>query len=301
MSCQFLTKSRRYRGMWRWLLGGAGGFSGKLWACTGDCGAQWAVLTPQGSVASQEKELILTALGLMLLVVIPAIGMTLYFAWKYRATRETTDYAPDWDHSPFIETFIWGIPSLIIIILGILVWTSTHRLSPYRPLSSSQPPLQVQVVAMDWKWLFIYPELNVATINQLVIPVGVPVHFTLTSDAVMSSFFIPQLGGQIYAMAGMTTHLHLIADQPGVFQGYNTQFSGSGFAGMHFETRALNADDFLHWIQASSHVADALDQNRLVSLEQPSSDVPPHIYRLTAPHLFDGIVESYRTVQMNQD
>jgi cytochrome bo3 quinol oxidase subunit 2 (EC 1.10.3.-) len=269
-------------------------FSEPLWACTGSCGSQWAVLTPQGSIASQEKDLILTALGLMLLVVIPTITMTLYFAWKYRASNETPDYAPNWDHSSRIEKVIWGIPTLIIAILGTLVWISTHRLSPYRPLSSPYPPLEVQVVAMDWKWLFIYPDLKVATLNQLVIPAGVPVHFVLTSDAVMSSFFIPQLGGQIYAMAGMTTHLHLIADQPGVFEGYNTQFSGPGFAGMHFETRALPSESFHQWVQTASHAPAILDHVRLTQLEQPTTDVPPQIYRVTAPRLFNEIVESYQ-------
>ncbi|NDU86418.1 MAG: ubiquinol oxidase subunit II [Ferrovum sp.] len=264
-----------------------------LWACTGDCGDQWAVLTPKGYIASHEKTLILTALGLMLLVVVPVILMTVIFAWKYRATNAHADYDPEWDHSTRIEVVIWLVPTVIVAILGTLVWTSSHALSPYRPLASSQPPLKIQVVAMDWKWLFIYPAQKVATVNQLVIPAGVPVDFIITSDAVMSSFFIPQLGGQIYAMAGMTTHLHLIADEPGVFQGYNTQFSGQGFSGMHFETVATSQDSYNQWITQIREQGKVLDRPAFKTLELPTKNEDPQQYSLAIPDLFDSIVTSF--------
>lgn len=269
-----------------------------LWACTGDCGDQWAVLTPKGMIASHEKTLILTALALMLLVVVPVIIMTFIFAWKYRASNPRDDYDPDWDHSSFIEVVIWTIPSLIVAVLGYLVWTSSHELSPYRPIAATQPPLEIQVVAMDWKWLFIYPEWHIATVNQLIIPAGVPVHFSLTSNAVLSSFFIPQLGGQIYAMAGMKTHLHLIASSPGIFQGYNTQFSGAGFAGMMFETIATSREEFQKWVNQVTTKNQVLDQTTFTALEKPSINEIPQQYALAIPHLFENILSADGTHSM---
>ncbi len=268
-----------------------------LWACTGNCGDQWAVLTPRGTIADHEKTLILTALGLMLLVVVPVILMTFLFAWKYRASNPRADYDPDWDHSILIEGVVWTIPTLIVAVLGYLVWTSSHALSPYRPIASRQPTLEVQVVAMDWKWLFIYPEWHIATVNQLVIPTGVPVHFSLTSDAVMSSFFIPQLGGQIYAMAGMKTHLHLIADQPGVFQGYNTQFSGQGFSGMMFETVATSGEAFQQWVHQVETGGQVLDRATFAALEKPSINEAPRLFALALPDLFDRILSQDSTLR----
>jgi cytochrome o ubiquinol oxidase subunit 2 len=265
-----------------------------LWACTGNCGDQWAVLTPRGTIASHEKTLILTALVLMLLVVIPVIIMTFVFVWRYRASNPRDDYDPDWDHSTLIEVVVWTIPSLIVVILGYLVWTSSHALSPYRSITSNQPPLEVQVVAMDWKWLFIYPKWHIATINQLVIPVDVPVHFSLTSNAVLCSFFIPQLGGQIYAMPGMKTHLHLIADRPGVFQGYNTQFSGAGFAGMMFETVVTSSEKFQQWVNQVKTEGPVLDQVTFAALEKTSINEVPQRYSLALPDIFDNIL-SYDT------
>ncbi|WP_297449048.1 ubiquinol oxidase subunit II [Ferrovum sp.] len=286
--------------MKKWIIPWAGALllcPSWLWACTGNCGDQWAVLTPRGTIAGQEKTLILTALGLMLLVVVPVILMTFMFAWKYRASNPRADYDPDWDHSTLIEWVVWTIPTLIVAVLGYLVWTSSHTLSPYRPIASSQPPLEVQVVAMDWKWLFIYPEWHIATVNRLVIPAGVPVHFSLTSDAVMSSFFIPQLGGQIYAMAGMKTHLHLIADRPGVFQGYNTQFSGQGFSGMTFETVATSREAFRQWAHQVETGGQVLDRAAFASLEKPSINEAPHLYSLALPHLFDSILSGDTTLR----
>ena len=285
----------------KWMISGLGVFlywPSWIWACTGNCGDQWAVLTPRGLIASHEKTLILTALGLMLLVVIPVIIMTFLFAWKYRASNPQKDYDPDWDHSTLIEVVIWTVPSLIVTILGYLVWTSSHALSPYRPIASNQPQLEVQVVAMDWKWLFIYPSWQIATVNQLVIPAGVPIHFSLTSNAVLSSFFIPQLGGQIYAMAGMKTHLHLIADGPGVFQGYNSQFNGSGFSGMMFETIATSSAEFQQWVHRVKTEGHVLDRTAFNALEVPSINEIPRQYSLALPNLFENILSMDNTHPM---
>ena len=262
-------------------------------SCTGDCGDLWAVLTPRGWVAHEEYTLILVALGLMLLVVIPAILMALGFAWKYRASNTAARHDPHWEHSTAIEVVVWTVPALIVALLSYLVWTTTHTLSPYRPLDSPHAPLKVQVVAMDWKWLFLYPDQGIATVNQLVIPTGVPVQFSLTSDSVMSSFFIPQLGGQIYAMAGMRTRLHLVADRPGVFQGYNTQFSGQGFYGMHFETVAATEEGFRQWVEQARQGGQVLDLERFAVLEDPSAEDNPQWFTLAVPDLFERVLARY--------
>lgn len=190
---------------------------------------------PEGQVGIEQKNLILIATGLMLLVVIPVIIMTLAFAWKYRASNKAATYTPDWSHSTKIEAAVWIIPILIIIALGYVTYHSTHKLDPYRPLDSDVKPVQIDVVALDWKWLFIYPEQGIATVNKIVFPANTPVNFRVTSDAVMNSFFIPGLGGQIYAMAGMTTKLHLIANENDEFDGISANYSGAGFTGMKFK------------------------------------------------------------------
>lgn len=181
-------------------------------------GCQGGILDPKGQIAAEQKSLILTATALMLLVVIPVIVMTLVFAWKYRAGNKEAAYEPKWSHSTKIEVVVWLIPCIIIAFLATLTWKSTHKLDPYRPLESDKKAIQVQVVALNWKWLFIYPEQQIASVNELVFPADTPVSFKITSDAAMNSFFIPQLGGQIYAMAGMQTQLHLIANEPGTYK-----------------------------------------------------------------------------------
>src|ERR1700677_3810878 len=188
-------------------------------------GCTQGVLDPKGSVGAAEKSLIVTSTWVMLIVVVPVIALTLYFAWKYRASNRGAAYAPNWSHSTVIEVVIWTVPTLIILYLGVLTWRTTHELDPYRPLESKVKPINVEVVALDWKWLFIYPDLGIATVNQVEFPVGTPVNFTITSDSVMDSFFIPQLGGQIYAMAGMQTRLHLVANEAGNYAGESANFS----------------------------------------------------------------------------
>ena len=255
--------------------------------------ASWALLDPKGPIAADEKQLILTAFALMLIVVIPVIVMTFAFAWKYRASNTAATYAPKWDYSHQVEAVVWLVPAVIVLILSTLVWRSTHALTPEKPLVSAVKPLTVQVVAMNWKWLFIYPEQGVASVNELVIPVGTPVQFLITSDSVMNSFFIPRLGGQIYAMAGMQTELNLQADEPGTYRGLDTQFSGAGFSGMHFETRATPVEAFEHWVKDTRKGRLVLDDTRLKQLEVPSEDVTPTRFSRVTPQLFESILQKY--------
>jgi len=264
------------------------------YACEGDCGnSRWAILDPKGPIAADEKTLILTAFGLMLIVVIPVIVMTFAFAWKYRASNQSATYTPKWDNSHLIEWIVWTIPAFIVLALGILVWRSTHDLTPEKPLVSTLKPITVEVVALNWKWLFIYPGQGIATVNQLMLPAGTPITFHITSDSVMNSFFIPRLGGQIYAMAGMQTELNLLADAPGTYQGLNTQMSGEGFSGMHFEVRAMTPQEFQGWVNSVKKGQLQLDDMHLKQLEVPSENVKPVYFSGVTPMLFQSILQKY--------
>ncbi|MDE2260866.1 MAG: ubiquinol oxidase subunit II [Betaproteobacteria bacterium] len=256
-------------------------------------GVEWSLLDPKGPIAADEKTLILTAFALMLVVVVPVIFMTFAFAWKYRAGNKAATYAPEWDASAKIEAIIWLVPAVIVVVLSVLVWRSSYALSPYRPIVSTAKPVQVEVVAMGWKWLFIYPDLGIATVNRLEIPTGVPVSFRLTSDSVMGSFFIPRLGGQIYAMAGMQTRLHLVADQPGTYAGLNTQFDGDGFPGMRFDTVATSTQGFDAWVRQVKQSSMALDEGAFKKLEVPSKNNSPEYFSAVEPHLFDHVMHKY--------
>ncbi|WP_042886160.1 ubiquinol oxidase subunit II [Cupriavidus necator] len=256
-------------------------------------GCNLELLSPKGSVGEQEKSLILIALFVMLMVVIPVIVLTLWFAWRYRETNTRATYAPKWAHSTRIEIVVWGIPCVIVACLAVLIWGSTHKLDPFRPLQSEVKPIQVDVIALNWKWLFIYPEYGVASLNQLAIPVGTPVNFRLTSESMMNSFFIPQLGSMVYAMAGMQTRLHLIADMPGVYLGQSAAYSGPGFSDMHFKTLATSREEFDAWIRAARASAQALDLKTYRTLEQPSSKDPVTLYASVAPKLFDQVADKY--------
>ncbi len=211
-------------------------------------GCNMEILSPKGDIGAQEKTLLFTATGLMLIVVIPVIVMTLAFAWKYRASNTQAEYKPDWHHSNRIEAVVWLVPCVIIAILGWITWESTHKLDPYRPLDSEVKPVTIQAVSLDWKWLFIYPEQGIATVNEIAFPKDTPVNFQITSDSVMNSFFIPQLGSQIYSMAGMMTKLHLIANEEGVFDGISANYSGGGFSGMRFKAIATSEQGFQDWV-----------------------------------------------------
>jgi cytochrome o ubiquinol oxidase subunit 2 len=257
----------------------------------GSCSVE--LLSPQGPIGGQERTLILVSLGLMLTVVIPVILLTLWFAWRYRAGNRSAPYAPTWAHSTRIEMVVWTVPCIIVAILSVLIWRTTHSLDPYRPLDSAVKPLRVEVVALDWKWLFIYPDYGVASVNQLAMPVGTPVDFRLTAASVMNSFFIPQLGTQIYAMAGMQTQLHLIAAHPGVYHGLSAAFSGPGFSDMHFDALVTDRGQFEEWVRWAHHSGLTLDSASYEELAKPSVKNAVTLYAQVKPGLFDQVVGRY--------
>jgi cytochrome o ubiquinol oxidase subunit 2 len=230
------------------------------------------------------------SLAIMLAIVVPTIIATFAFAWWFRAGNPRARYRPDWAFSGKLELIVWAIPLLVITFLGGIAWFGSHTLDPYAPLPSSQKPVEVEVVSLDWKWLFIYPAEHIASVNQLVIPVGRPVHFRLTSSGVMNSFFIPQLGSQIYTMAAMTSQLSLQADQPGTYPGMSAQFSGAGFAGMHFNVRAVSENGYAAWVAATRSHGPTLDSRAYAALAMPGRDVPPATYGAVDPGLFNAIV-----------
>jgi cytochrome o ubiquinol oxidase subunit 2 len=256
-------------------------------------GCNLVVFNPKGDVARDERDLIILATGLMLLVVIPVIVMTFLFAYRYRATNKKARYSPRWASSHKIEAVVWGVPFLIICVLGWVTWETTHALDPYRPLDSDVPPVKVQVVATDWKWLFIYPDLGIASVNELAIPVNTPVNFTVTSDAAMTSFFIPALGGQIYAMAGMQTKLHLIANEIGQYRGIAANYNGHGFSDMHFSTLALSGADYEAWVNKVKSAPGQLDQTSYAELAKPSVAHKITYYSAVQERLFLDIVDKY--------
>jgi cytochrome o ubiquinol oxidase subunit 2 len=262
--------------------------------------SNFVVLHSSGAVAAQQGHLIVAATVLMLLIVVPVIALTLFFAWRYRQSNTAAAYAPDWDHSTQLELVIWAAPLLIIIALGALTWISCHTLDPYRPLRSvdaSRPlpaavkPLTIQVVALDWKWLFIYPEQGIAVVNEAAAPVDVPIDFQITASAVMNSFFVPALAGQIYAMPGMQTQLHAVINREGDYEGFSANYSGAGFSGMHFKFHGLRAGDFEQWVHAArSQGVGKLDNASYLQLEQPSEREPVRRYSQVAPGLYDAIL-----------
>ncbi|QAU23155.1 ubiquinol oxidase subunit II [Dyella sp. M7H15-1] len=267
------------------------------WSCAGLAvflsGCNLEVLSPKGDVGMQEKSLILIATGLMLLVVIPVIAMTLIFAWRYRASNTKATYAPKWSHSTAIEAVVWTVPCIIIAILATITWKTTHQLDPYKPLAHHAKPITIQAVSMDWKWVFIYPEYGVASVNELAFPANVPVNFQITSDSVMNAFFIPQLGSQIYAMAGMETKLHLIANEPGIYAGLSSNYSGAGFSDMHFNAIATSQQGFADWIDKAKASQLSLDEHAYHALTQASEKVPVTYYTHVKPGLFNDIIAQY--------
>ncbi|WP_347302025.1 ubiquinol oxidase subunit II [Croceibacterium sp. TMG7-5b_MA50] len=265
------------------------------------CG-ELIVLDPAGDVARQQGNLVVISTALMLLIVAPVMAATAWFAWKYRAANTDAKYTPDWDHSTQLELLIWAAPLLIIICLGALTWVSTHLLDPYRPLSSGgsaspagpgqelSAPLEVQVVALDWKWLFIYPEQGIATVNEFAAPVDRPIRFRISGSSVMNSFYIPAMAGMIYAMPGMETKLHGEFDQAGTFEGLSAQYSGAGFSNMRFAVRSMPAADFDSWVQQVRTSTGQLTRAAYLQLEQPSEKVPPMYFAAVEPQLFDLVV-----------
>jgi len=225
----------------------------------------------------------------MLMIVVPVVIATLAFAWWFRESNTKARYLPDWAYSGRVEFVVWAIPVLVILFLGGIAWIGSHELDPRKALPSRVRPLEVQVVSLDWKWLFIYPEQGVASVNQLVVPAGIPVHFSLTSASVMNAFFVPQLGTMIYTMHGMTTQLNLQADRPGVFHGLSSQYSGDGFSDMAFEMHAVPADQFAGWIGAARGAGPVLDEQGYAQLARQSQNVRPFTYRAVQPRLFEAV------------
>ncbi len=250
-----------------------------------------AVLSPRGPVADAERTLLFDSLAIMLAIIVPTIIAVLAFAWWFRASNTRAKHLPDWAFSGRIELVTWGVPLLTIMLLGGVTWVAAHELDPARPLASKSPPLEVQVVSMDWKWLFIYPDQHVASVNQAVIPAGSPVHFTLTSASVMNSFFVPQLGSMIYTMNHMADQLNLQADKPGTFYGLATHFSGDGFSDMNFNVRAVPQDQFAAWVDTTRQSGDTLDDPAYRALSKQSVEAKPFTYRDVSPGLFDRVVD----------
>ncbi|AHE50293.1 ubiquinol oxidase polypeptide II [Aeromonas hydrophila 4AK4] len=258
-------------------------------------GCDMALMSPKGQVGLEQKSLILTALGLMLIVVIPVIIMTVAFARKYRASNTTAKYTPDWSHSNKIEAVVWTVPVIIVAILAVITWKTSHSLDPYKPLESDVKPIQVDVISLDWKWLFVYPELGIASVNELAFPVNTPINFRVTSDTVMNSFFIPQLGGQIYAMAGMQTKLHLIANEAGQYKGISGSYSGAGFSGMKFKAIATQDQaGFDAWVAKVKQSPKMLStMGEFDALAKKSENHPVEYFASADPKLFVNVINKF--------
>lgn len=262
-------------------------------------GCDFVVLAPAGDVAAQQRDLLVVSTLLMLLIIVPVMALTVLFAWRYRQSSTTATYAPDWDHSTKLELVIWAAPLLIIICLGALTWLGTHLLDPYRridriepgqPVTQNHKPLKVEVVALDWKWLFIYPDYGIASVNELAAPVNQPIDFRITSSTVMNSFYIPALAGQIYAMPAMETKLHAVINHPGSYKGFSANYSGAGFSGMHFAFNGLSQEAFDQWVAQTKSTPAALTRDTYLELERPSENEPVRHYASVDPDLYGAIL-----------
>ncbi|MET0539137.1 MAG: ubiquinol oxidase subunit II [Xanthobacteraceae bacterium] len=250
------------------------------------------VLNPKGPIAAAERLILFNSLGIMLAIVIPTILATLAVAFWFRASNTRAVYLPEFQYSGRLELLVWSIPAMTVLLVGGVAWVGSHDLDPRKPIASTVEPLTVQVVSLDWKWLFIYPEPGIASVNQLTVPVGTPISFELTSSGVMNSFFVPQLGSQIYTMARMVTRLQLQADHAGKFPGLSANFSGGGFADMRFIVDAVPTEQFAQWVTATRSAGAALDAQAYTDLVKPSKAVAPFAYSSVAPDLFKNIVTS---------
>ena len=249
------------------------------------------ILDPQGPIASAQLLLLINSTAIMLVVVVPVIVATLAFAWWYRSSNTRATRSLDESYEGRVEFVVWSIPALTVILLGGVIWIGSHELDPRAPIAAKSEPLRVDVVSLDWKWLFIYPDLGVAAVNQLVIPAETPVKFRLTSATVMNSFFVPQLGSQIYTMGGMITHLNLLASGPGEYPGFSANYSGDGFSWMRFVVKSVPADDFNAWLEQTRATGSGLDDASYAELARPSQNVPPRSYRSAEPKLFERILD----------
>lgn len=253
-------------------------------------GCSEGVLSPQGPIAAAERLVLFNSLGIMLAIVIPTILATLGVAFWFRSSNQRARYLPDFEYSGRLELLVWSIPAMTVLLVGGVAWVGAHDLDPRKPIASAVNPVRVQVVSLDWKWLFIYPDQGIASVNRLTIPVGTPISFELTSSGVMNSFFVPQLGSQIYTMAGMATRLHLQADHAGQYRGLSAQYSGQGFADMQFAVDAVPADTFSQWVSATREVGPMLDARTYADLTKPSETVAPFTYGDLAPDLFNHVL-----------
>lgn len=251
------------------------------------------VLDPKGMIGQKERDLIVTASLLMLIVVIPVFILLWAFAWKYRADNDKSTHAPDWEHNSIAEYCWWGVPVIIVIVLGVLTWKSSHELDPFKSIESTEKEMVVQVVALQWKWLFIYPDLGIATVNYVQFPEKTPVRFDITADAPMNSFWIPQLGGQIYAMPAMRSKLSLIANEVGSYRGVSANISGDGFAGMTFTAKASTPAEFTAWVGEVKKSGKPLTMQTYKALAQPSQYDPVSVYVLGQKDLFECILMKY--------
>jgi cytochrome o ubiquinol oxidase subunit 2 len=259
-------------------------------ALTG-CGGQ-GIVDPKGPVASAERLILINSTAIMLCVVLPVIVLTLFFAWRYRSSNTRAVYRPDWGYSGKIELVVWAVPAMVVMLLAGVGWVGSHQLDPARPLESPAPPVRIEGVALDWKWLFLYPDLHVGAVNEVVVPVGVPVEFTLTSATVMNAFFVPQLGSQIYTMPGMTSHLNLLAAEEGHYQGFSSHFSGNGFSDMRFVVHALPAAGFADWLAKTRASGESLDADGYAALADHAGSAPARTYGNVSVDLFAHIVRS---------
>ena len=265
----------------------------------GVTGCNWVVMFPSGDIARQEAQLILIATFLMLIVIVPVIIMTIIFGWKYRASNDDADYDPEWNHSTTLEILIWSVPMAIILVLGGVTFVATHRLDPYAPINQiskgvpvpeTAETLVIEAVAMNWKWLFFYPDYGIATVNEIAAPVDTPIRFKITSATVMNSFYIPALAGQIYAMAGMETKLHAVINKTGEYDGFSANYSGHGFSDMYFTFHGMNDQDFAQWIDKVKNQGQALEVQTYEDLEIPSNAHPVTYYNQVADGLYHQIL-----------
>jgi cytochrome o ubiquinol oxidase subunit 2 len=248
------------------------------------------IFDPQGPIGAADTAILIDSVAIMLAIVLPTIAAIFAFAFWFRASNTRARYLPNWEYSGRIELVVWSVPTLTIILLGGVAWIGAHQLDPAKAVEGSAKPLTIQAVSLDWKWLFIYPDQQVATINTLTVPAGVPLRFELTSSSVMNVFFIPQFGSMIYTMNGMATQLNLRADRPGTFQGLSAHFSGDGFSDMHFDVHVVPSEQFSKWAQDASHAEKSLDDRSYNEIAKPSMKSQPATYSLADPQLFNAIV-----------
>lgn len=262
-------------------------------------GCNLVVMSPSGDVAAQQRDLIVISTILMLVIIVPVIFLTLFFAWRYRQSNTAAKYDPEWHHSTGLEVIIWSAPLAIIIALGAITWVSTHKLDPYRPLDridAARPvteavkPITVEVVALDWKWLFFYPDYGIATVNEMAAPVDVPINFKLTASSVMNAFYVPALAGMIYTMPGMETKLHAVINKAGEYEGLSSNYSGDGFSHMRFKFHGVDQAGFDAWVARVKQNGTALNRDAYLKLEKPSTKEPVRYYATVETGLYEAVL-----------